>query len=130
MSKALYSMIDPNKFVRFCDKQLQLQHKRKATGGIGLIFKRLSELFNQNYYTISSRYYNTKARKNKAENKTQTLKDFEDLVSELMIENSRLIDEVKSLTSDYQRFNQLKQRPLVKLSLFIESVYNFIKRRK
>ena len=127
INKAMYSMIDSQKFVRFCDKQVQLQRKRKASGGINLVFKRLSELYNQKYATISSRYYNSKARKNKAENKIQTLEDLEDKVSELMIENSRLIDEVKSLTSDYQRFNQLKQRPLIKLSLFIESIINSIK---
>ena len=124
INKAMYNMIDSQKFVKFCDKQVQLQQKRKASGGINLIFKRLSELYNQKYATISSRYYNSKARKNKAENKIQIL---EDKVSELMIENSRLIDEVKSSTLDYQRFNQLKQRPLVKLSLFIESIINSIK---
>lgn len=131
VNKAMYSMIDSQKFVRFCDKQVQLQRKRKASGGINLIFKRLSELYNQKYATISSRYYNSKARKNKAENKTQTLKDkiqiLEDKVSGLMIENGRLIDEVHSFVLDYQRFNQLKQRPLVKLSLFIESIINSIK---
>ena len=124
VNKAMYNMIDSQKFVRFCDKQVQLQQKRKASGGINLVFKRLSELYNQKYATISSRYYNSKARKNKTEDKIQIL---EDKVSELMIENSRLIDEVKSSTLDYQRFNQLKQRQLVKLSLFIESIINYIK---
>jgi len=149
VNQALYNMIDNKKLVKFCDKQLQLQKKRKASGGLSIIFKRLAELFNQKESTISSRYYLAKKNLNKENSKIDVLNGelsrhlgtivmLEDKISTQEKQNTSLEESYNSLMKNYRvleneskdtllTLNKLKQKPLVKLSLLIDNVINSIK---
>lgn len=151
VNKALWEMIDPYKLVRFCNKQLELQQKRKSLGGMKLIFKTLSQIFNQKEDTISARYYSTRKNSSIKLTKIDTLENelsrysgtiimLEDKISNLEKEKFSIQEHTQAISKEYFllenenkelqiTLNKLKQNPLVKLSLLIESIIESIKER-
>jgi len=149
INKALWEMIDPYKLVKFCNTQLELQKRRKCNGGFNIIFKTLAEIFDQKQDTISSRFYVTRRQqkdgKNAKEIENQILLDKDNQINELQntiiiltTDNNDLKKEIKDLEFSLAKeinnrqieseLNSLKNRPLVKLSLFIKNIEQFFKR--
>lgn len=149
INKALWEMIDPHKLVKFCNTQLELQKRRKCTGGFNIIFKTLAEVFDQKQDTISSRFYVTRKQmidnKNAKAEENQILLDKDNQINELQntiiiltTDNNDLKKEIKDLEFSLAKeinnktleseLNSLKNRPLVKISLFIKNIEQFFKR--
>lgn len=149
INKALWEMIDPHKLVKFCNTQLELQKRRKCTGGFNIIFKTLAEVFDQKQDTVSSRFYVTRKQmidnKNTKAGENQILLDKDKQINELQntiiiltTDNNDLKKEIKDLEFSLAKeinnktleseLNSLKNRPLVKISLFIKNIEQFFKR--
>ena len=151
VNKALWEMIDPHKLVGFCNKQLELQQRRKCSGGMRIIFKTLAQIFNQKENTVSVRYYSTRKNssikltkidilENELSRHSGTIMMLEDKISNLEKEKSSIQEHTHSILKEYSllknenkelqiTLNKLKQNPLVKLSLLIESIVESIKER-
>lgn len=149
IDKAIWEIIDPSKLVTFCDKQLELQKKRKGTGGLNIIFKTLASIFDQKLQTVASRYYVAKRDKKSQLSQIEKLQDevshykgtlivLETQLKECEKKNLELRENYSRSGKDWQKLNQkynelendylkLKRRPLVKLSLFIDSIVAFFR---
>ena len=149
VNKALWEMINPSKLVTFCDTQLGLQKKRKGLGGLNIIFKTLANIFDQKSQTVASRYYVAKRDKKSQLSQIEklqvevshykgTLIVLETQLKECEKKNLELRENYSRSGKDWQKLNQkynelendylkLKRRPLVKLSLFIDSIVAFFR---
>ena len=137
VNKALYNMIDPQKLVKFCDKQLKLQKSRKGVGGLKTLFDAMGRILHQKSQTIAGRYYSTKKNGDFDRNEiskyqeiivtlTDNIHIYRNRISQLEenYKNSQetIIELNKLLKEKEETIVQLNNSPLIRIHHFIKSI--------